>query len=101
MNENRDGNKRNSELDLIILLFSLLDSSAEPIPPKSLNEAGTMAICHTKAWDAKVVTSAWWVRHDQVSKTAPSGEYLSTGGFLIRGLLLLIVMWLMLLMGFS
>merc|ERR1739838_156634 len=58
---------------------------AKPIPPKSLNEAGTMAICHTKAWDAKVVTSAWWVRHDQVSKTAPSGEYLSTGGFLIRG----------------
>ena len=25
------------------------------------------------------MTSAWWVYHDQVSKTAPSGEYLTTG----------------------
>lgn len=55
------------------------------IPPKTLNEAGTMAICHSAAWDAKVVTSAWWVRSSQVSKTAPSGEYLTTGSFLIRG----------------
>uniref|UniRef100_F6TDD6 Ribosome quality control complex subunit NEMF n=1 Tax=Ciona intestinalis TaxID=7719 RepID=F6TDD6_CIOIN len=59
--------------------------SGQPIPPKTLNEAGTMATCHSAAWDAKVVTSAWWVHHDQVSKTAPSGEYLTTGSFLIRG----------------
>jgi predicted ribosome quality control (RQC) complex YloA/Tae2 family protein len=56
-----------------------------PVPPKTLNEAGTMAICNSAAWDAKVVTSAWWVNHDQVSKTAPSGEYLTTGSFMIRG----------------
>lgn len=37
------------------------------------------------AWDAKVVTSAYWVHSDQVSKTAPTGEYLSTGSFMIRG----------------
>ena len=59
--------------------------TGEPVPPKTLNEAGTMAICHSAAWDAKVVTSAWWVNHDQVSKTAPSGEYLTTGSFMIRG----------------
>ncbi|XP_046545079.1 nuclear export mediator factor NEMF-like [Haliotis rubra] len=56
-----------------------------PVPPKTLNEAGTMAICNSAAWDAKVVTSAWYVHHDQVSKTAPSGEYLTTGSFMIRG----------------
>jgi len=56
-----------------------------PVPPKTLNEAGTMAICHSAAWDAKVITSAWWVNNDQVSKTAPSGEYLTTGSFMIRG----------------
>ncbi|BFZ07429.1 hypothetical protein BsWGS_10468 [Bradybaena similaris] len=56
-----------------------------PVPPKTLNEAGTMAICNSAAWDSKVVTSAWWVYHDQVSKTAPSGEYLTTGSFMIRG----------------
>ena len=55
------------------------------IPPKTLLEAGTMAISYSVAWDAKVVTSAYWVRSEQVTKTAPSGEYLSTGSFMIRG----------------
>ncbi|XP_021353469.1 nuclear export mediator factor Nemf-like isoform X2 [Mizuhopecten yessoensis] len=61
------------------------NSTGNPVPPKSLNEAGSMAICNSAAWDAKVVTSAWWVYHDQVSKTAPSGEYLTTGSFMVRG----------------
>ncbi|XP_022096667.1 nuclear export mediator factor NEMF-like [Acanthaster planci] len=56
-----------------------------PVPPVTLQEAGVMAICYSVAWDAKVVTSAWWVHHDQVSKTAPTGEYLTTGSFMIRG----------------
>uniref|UniRef100_A0A182P3X4 NFACT RNA-binding domain-containing protein n=1 Tax=Anopheles epiroticus TaxID=199890 RepID=A0A182P3X4_9DIPT len=55
------------------------------IPPKTLLEAGTMAISYSVAWDAKVVTSAYWVHSDQVSKTAPTGEYLTTGSFMIRG----------------
>ncbi|XP_054084386.1 ribosome quality control complex subunit NEMF homolog [Zeugodacus cucurbitae] len=55
------------------------------IPPKTLLEAGTMAISYSVAWDAKVVTNAYWVRSDQVTKTAPSGEYLGTGSFMIRG----------------
>ncbi|CAL4114173.1 unnamed protein product [Meganyctiphanes norvegica] len=55
------------------------------VPPTSLHEAGIMATCNSKAWDEKVVTSAWWVWGDQVSKTAPSGEYLTTGSFMIRG----------------
>ncbi|CAN9502492.1 unnamed protein product [Ophioblennius macclurei] len=59
--------------------------SGDPIPPRTLNEAGTMAICYSAAWDAKIVTSAWWVHHHQVSKTAPTGEYLTTGSFMIRG----------------
>ncbi|XP_067847927.1 ribosome quality control complex subunit NEMF-like isoform X2 [Heptranchias perlo] len=56
-----------------------------PIPPRTLTEAGTMAVCYSAAWDARVITSAWWVYHNQVSKTAPSGEYLTTGSFMIRG----------------
>ncbi|XP_030636380.1 ribosome quality control complex subunit NEMF [Chanos chanos] len=59
--------------------------SGEPVPPRTLTEAGTMAVCYSAAWDAKIVTSAWWVHHNQVSKTAPSGEYLTTGSFMIRG----------------
>lgn len=37
------------------------------------------------AWDAKVVTNAYWVTGEQVSKTAPTGEYLTTGSFMVRG----------------
>ncbi|XP_065832835.1 ribosome quality control complex subunit NEMF-like isoform X2 [Oscarella lobularis] len=55
------------------------------IPPKTLQEAGCMALCYSSGWDSKIVTSAWWVHHDQVSKTAPTGEYLTTGSFMIRG----------------
>lgn len=55
------------------------------IPPKTLLEAGTMAICYSVAWDAKVVTTAYWVKSEQVSKTAQTGEYLGTGSFVIRG----------------
>ena len=41
--------------------------------------------CFSAAWEAKVVTTSWWVESSQVSKTAPSGEYLTTGSFMIRG----------------
>lgn len=56
-----------------------------PISPFALNEAGTMTICRSGAWSVKVVMSAWWVNANQVSKTAPTGEYLSTGSFMIYG----------------
>ncbi|XP_017271414.1 nuclear export mediator factor NEMF [Kryptolebias marmoratus] len=59
--------------------------AGDPVPPRTLTEAGTMAVCYSAAWDAKIVTSAWWVHHSQVSKTAPTGEYLTTGSFMIRG----------------
>ncbi|KAG0261714.1 hypothetical protein BG011_000741 [Mortierella polycephala] len=60
-------------------------SDTEPVPPSSLYQAGIMSVCQSKAWDSKIVTSAYWVRADQVSKSAPTGEYLATGSFMIRG----------------
>ncbi|KAK5705580.1 hypothetical protein LTR97_002699 [Elasticomyces elasticus] len=56
-----------------------------PIPPSTLSQAGHLAVCTSSAWESKAVMSAWWVYSDQVSKTAPTGEYLTTGGFMIRG----------------
>lgn len=61
------------------------NAGSGPIPPKTLAEAGTMAVSYSVAWEAKVVAGAWWVNSDQVSKTAPTGEYLTTGSFMIRG----------------
>ncbi|KAK9841572.1 hypothetical protein WJX74_008143 [Apatococcus lobatus] len=57
----------------------------QPVPPLTLSEAGSAAICRSNAWDSKIITSAWWVQADQVSKSAPSGESLATGSFVIRG----------------
>ncbi|ELP94149.1 zinc knuckle domain containing protein, partial [Entamoeba invadens IP1] len=51
----------------------------------TLEQAGKVAVCRSSAWTNKIVTSAYWVYSDQVSKTAPSGEYLVTGSFMIRG----------------
>ncbi|XP_075476557.1 uncharacterized protein LOC142517924 [Primulina tabacum] len=56
-----------------------------PVPPLTLNQAGCFTVCHSQAWDSKIVTSAWWVYPHQVTKTAPTGEYLTVGSFMIRG----------------
>ena len=40
--------------------------SGQPVAPKTLNEAGHMAVCYSAAWDNKVVASAWWVESSQV-----------------------------------
>ncbi|KAJ8767313.1 hypothetical protein K2173_017357 [Erythroxylum novogranatense] len=57
----------------------------QPIPPLTLNQTGCFTVCHSQAWNSKIVTSAWWVYPNQVSKTAPTGEYLTVGSFMIRG----------------
>lgn len=59
--------------------------SYDEIPQVTLEQAGAFAMCRSSAWEGKFVTSAWWVRAGQVSKTIPSGEYLPGGSFFIRG----------------
>jgi predicted ribosome quality control (RQC) complex YloA/Tae2 family protein len=56
-----------------------------PLSDQALREAGTFTICRSAAWSSKMVTSAYWVESHQVSKTAPTGEYLTVGSFMIRG----------------
>lgn len=57
----------------------------EVIPRTTLEEAAIFTVCRSKAWDTKILSGAWWVYHDQVSKSAPTGEFLPTGSFMIRG----------------
>ena len=100
---------------LVRMNVQMLTSVRSVVPPSTLEQAGTMSVCRSAAWQAKVVTSAYWVHAPQVSKvrclatscpalqgwcrtscvasysfvtplqTAPSGEYLTTGSFMIRG----------------
>ncbi|KMP00948.1 hypothetical protein CIRG_01088 [Coccidioides immitis RMSCC 2394] len=60
-------------------------ASDAPIPPGTLAQAGTFTVATSRAWESKALMGAWWVNADQVSKTTPSGEYLATGGVVIRG----------------
>lgn len=52
---------------------------------QTIVEAACMALCMSRCWETNVVSPVWYVNGDQVSKTAPSGEYLAKGSFMIRG----------------
>lgn len=56
-----------------------------PIPPSTLSQAGNLAVSASNAWDSKAGAAAYWVDAEQVSKSAPTGEFLPTGSFMIRG----------------
>jgi predicted ribosome quality control (RQC) complex YloA/Tae2 family protein len=57
----------------------------EAISPLSLDEAAIATVCRSKAWESKLLASAWWVYDHQVSKRAETGEFLPHGSFMIRG----------------
>lgn len=53
---------------------------------EDIAEAAQMAASYSSAWKAKVAsTDVYWVRPEQVSKEAPTGEYLTRGAFMIKG----------------
>ncbi|KAK8099253.1 uncharacterized protein PG998_012494 [Apiospora kogelbergensis] len=56
-----------------------------PIPPSTLSQAGNLAVSASNAWDSKAGAAAYWVDAEQVSKSAPTGEFLPTGSFMVRG----------------
>ncbi|KAK8070986.1 snRNP-like RNA-binding protein [Apiospora hydei] len=56
-----------------------------PIPPSTLSQAGNLAVSASNAWDSKAGAAAYWVDAEQVSKAAPTGEFLPTGSFMVRG----------------
>ncbi|GGL53264.1 ribosome rescue protein RqcH [Halocalculus aciditolerans] len=56
------------------------------VPRQSLEEAAQFAVSYSSVWkDGRGAGDAYMVMPEQVSKTAESGEYLSKGGFTIRG----------------
>lgn len=58
----------------------------EEIGEQSLKEACQYSVIHSKEWKRGVsATRAYWVKPDQVSKSAEAGESLPTGAFVIRG----------------
>jgi len=56
-----------------------------PVPWNTIIQAACICVCRSVAWKNQITTDSYWVYSHQVSKSAPSGEYLPTGSFVIRG----------------
>lgn len=66
----------------VVIIKNMYDSLL--VPPSTLNQAGIFSITKSNAWTSKIVTSAWWVYYDQVSKVQGINEN-STGVYTILG----------------
>jgi len=64
----------------------VVKSEGKKIPEQSLKEAAEFAAVWSKAWQQKLASvDVYAASKEQVSKKAPSGEAISTGGFMIYG----------------
>ena len=64
----------------------VVKANGKQISESTLNEAAQFAAVFSKAWNSGIAAvDAYAVTKEQVSKTAPSGETLSTGAFMIYG----------------
>jgi len=65
--------------------FFLLKNAVSP-SDVSMNEVAHATVCFSRAWrEGMHGMSAFWVRPDQVKKSAPSGQFLPKGSFTISG----------------
>lgn len=63
----------------------LKNPSGGIVPPMSIEECATFNVCHSPSWTNNVLSSVYWVNAEQVSKTPPTGMFIATGSFIIRG----------------
>ena len=67
-------------------LFVIKNPEGKEIPEKTISETAEAAASYSKAWKLGMGScDVYYVKPDQVSKTAPSGEYVSKGAFMIHG----------------
>ncbi|EQB59919.1 rna-binding protein [Vairimorpha apis BRL 01] len=50
-----------------------------------IEEASLMALCNSKCWEQQIISPVFYVSGEQVSKTPPTGQFVSKGSFIIRG----------------
>ncbi|MFZ0892379.1 MAG: ribosome rescue protein RqcH [Thermoplasmata archaeon] len=59
---------------------------APELTETTYREAGQWAVAYSKAWRAGLASAAaFWVAHDQVSKSGASGEFVAKGAWVIHG----------------
>lgn len=72
--------------DIVGAPFVVLKTNGKTPTNSTLEETAQLAVTYSKAWQSGYTSlNAYWVKPNQVSKQAPSGEYLTRGAFVIRG----------------
>ena len=66
--------------------LTVIKTEGEEVAESTLLEAAQFAVSYSSVWKGGLVAAdCYLVRADQVSKTPEPGEFLKTGGFVIRG----------------
>jgi predicted ribosome quality control (RQC) complex YloA/Tae2 family protein len=64
---------------------SVIIKKGRSAPEKTITEAAIFAAAHSKGWNHFGSLDCYWVYPEQVTKSPPSGEYLTPGAFFITG----------------
>jgi predicted ribosome quality control (RQC) complex YloA/Tae2 family protein len=66
--------------------FVLIKTGGKTAPEQTVNEAAQLAASYSRAWGEMLsAVNVYWVNPEQVSKTPPSGQFLTKGSFMISG----------------
>jgi len=72
--------------DIVGAPHVVVKSAGKEVSQATLKEAAEFAAMHSRAWrEGLGGLDVYWVLPEQVSKQAPSGEYLPRGSYMIRG----------------
>lgn len=72
--------------DVIGAPFVVVKTEGKKPSEKCLQQAATFAASFSRGWREDFVSvDVYWVKPEQLSKSAPSGEYVPRGGFVVRG----------------
>jgi predicted ribosome quality control (RQC) complex YloA/Tae2 family protein len=72
--------------DVVGAPFVVVKTEGKKPSQQVLREAGEFAAAFSRGWrEGFASVDVYWVKPDQLSKGGPSGEYVSRGGFVVRG----------------
>jgi len=72
--------------DLVGAPFTIIKTQGKTPDQKTIEEAAQFTACYSRAWkDGFSSVDVYYVKPEQLSKSAPSGQYLGRGSFIVIG----------------
>jgi len=72
--------------DVVGAPFVVIKTEQKQPSQQTIQEAAEFAAAYSRAWREMLsAVDVYWVRPEQLSKTAPSGQYLERGAFIVQG----------------